>query len=123
MEKGYHNDRTPGGRPADFRSLDVYKLMLEYLEREEAASHGFSANLRDQLDRAADSILLNFGEGAGKKRGSRDRAKYYGHSRASATESLAGWDIARVRKYASAEYCEQSQDLLGRIAAMLSKMT
>ena len=56
MEKGYHNDRTPGGRPADFRSLDVYQLMLEYLEREEAVSHGFSANLRDQLDRAADSI-------------------------------------------------------------------
>ena len=52
-----------------------------------------------------------------------DRATmYYGHSKASATESLAGWDIARVRKYAPAGYCEQSQDLLSRIAAMLTKM-
>ena len=122
MEESPIDGRGPGDKPFGFLKLDVYRTMLEYLELEHRASGAFPADLRDQLDRAANSMILNFGEGAGKKARSRDRGRYYGISNGSATESAAGWDVARIRGYTPVETCREAQDLLGRITAMLSKM-
>jgi len=107
----------------DHERLDVYQLMLEYLaflvdeEKRLAAGAG---GVRDHLDRAGDSILLNYAEGNGKPRGSKDRAKYLRTARGSAGESAAGWDILRVRGYTPGAACERAKQMLGRIAAMLS---
>ncbi|MHC4599253.1 MAG: hypothetical protein ACYS47_09640 [Planctomycetota bacterium] len=57
--------------------LDVYRLLLEYLELEHQLARAMPtgpAKLQDELDRAADSMMLNFGEAAGKRAGSRDQA-------------------------------------------------
>ena len=121
------NENTAGDAADDFtfRNLDVYRCMLEYLALEEKIVHGFpagSAHIRDQLDRAADSMILNFSEGAGKKPGSKDRARYYGHAAGSTTESVGGWDVARIRGYAVAETADRAIALLSRIKAMLEKM-
>ena len=106
----------------DHERLDVYRLTLEYLaflvEQEESFPSG-AAGVRDHLDRAGDSILLNFSEGNGKPRGSKDRVRYFRTSRGSAGESAAGWDIVRVRGFAPEAACDQAKGMLGRIAAML----
>jgi four helix bundle protein len=120
------NENTAGN--ADdftFRNLDVYKCMLEYLALEDRVVSAFpagSAHIRDQLDRAADSMILNFSEGAGKKPKSKDRSRYYGHAAGSTTESAGGWDVARIRGYTSAETAARAIALLSRIRAMLEKM-
>ncbi|MCU0722428.1 MAG: four helix bundle protein, partial [Planctomycetes bacterium] len=53
----------------DHERLDVYRLTLEYLaylvEQEKRFPSG-AAGVRDHLDRAGDSILLNLSEGNGK---------------------------------------------------------
>ena len=122
MKKHEHHSRAQNDRPVGFQNLTVYKRIMEYLALEHAASRGFPADLRDQLDIAADSIVLNFSEGAGKKPHSRDRARYYGHAKGSATESVGGWDVACIRGYTDAGTRDQAQDLLAEITAMLSRM-
>ena len=106
----------------DHERLDAYRLTLEYLaflvEQEKHLPAG-AAGVRDHLDRAGDSILLNLTEGNGKPRGSRDRARYLRASRGSAGESAAGWDILRVRGFAPASSCDRAKGMLARIAAML----
>ena len=106
----------------DHERLDAYRLTLEYLaflvELEKVFPAG-AAGVRDHLDRAGDSILLNLTEGNGKPRGSRDRARYLRTSRGSAGESAAGWDILRVRGFAPGPSCDHAKALLARIAAML----
>jgi four helix bundle protein len=106
----------------DHEKLDVYRLTLEYLaflvEQERSFPPG-AAGVRDHLDRAGDSILLNLSEGNGKPRGSRDRERYLRTSRGSAGESAAGWDILRIRRFAPPDACDRAKGMLARIAAML----
>ena len=106
----------------DHERLDVYRLTLEYLaylvEQEKRFPSG-AAGVRDHLDRAGDSILLNLSEGNGKPPGSRDRIRYLRTSRGSAGESASGWDILRVRGFVPASACDHAKALLARIAAML----
>jgi four helix bundle protein len=117
-------EKTQGNREffLDHEKLDVYRLTLEYLaflvEQEKAFPSG-AAGVRDHLDRAGDSILLNLSEGNGKPSGSRDRVRYFRTSRGSAGESAAGWDILRVRGFVRASACEHAKGMLARIAAML----
>jgi four helix bundle protein len=108
-----------------FRNLDVYRCMFDYLALEDKVVRAFpagSAHIRDQLDRAADSMILNFSEGTGKRPRSKDRSRYYGHAVGSTTESVGGWDIARIRKHTSAETADRAIALLSRIKAMLERM-
>ena len=107
----------------DHERLEVYRLIVEYLEflveQEKRFPQG-AGGIRDHLDRAGDSMLLNLAEGNGKPRGSRDRTKYLRTARGSAGESAAGWDVLRVRGYSPETACERAKAMLGRIAAMLS---
>jgi four helix bundle protein len=123
MERDTRKD-TPGGGFA-FRKLDVYRCMCEYIALEHDAVRRFPvghADLRDQLDRAGNSMLLNFGEGAGKKRDSRDRKRYWGISRGSTCESACAWDACRIRNLSRQTVCDDALSLLDRISAMLSAM-
>jgi four helix bundle protein len=124
METQNHS-RTSRGRYFDYERLEVYKSALEYLQLEHLVSREMprgSAHTRDQLDRAADSIVLNIAEGAGRRKDSRDRARYYDIAGGSAKESGAGWDILRIRKYADEEPCSRARELLLQIVAMLHVM-
>ena len=116
--------RAPGGA-FSFRDLDVYRTMIGYATLEHEATRRFPAGfswLRDQLDRAADSMLLNFGEGAGKKARSKDRFRYWSIALGSVTESASGWDLALVRGLCPKAVFDEALSALERIAAMLSAM-
>jgi len=123
-------DRSSSGeeRVPEFahEKLDVYRLLLEYIELEHELARKMpvgTASLRDELDRAADSMMLNYGESAGKLAGSKDRARYLRASAASATESATAWDVARVRAYTAASQSQKAKGLLHRIVSMLTKMS
>jgi four helix bundle protein len=78
-------------------------------------------NIRDQLQRAEESIPLNIAEGNGKRSGA-DRRRYLESARASAAECAAAIDILRVTEIISIDQAAQGKDLLDRIAAMLTRM-
>jgi four helix bundle protein len=122
-----------GAKPGEEREfvfshekLDVYRILLEYLELEHTLTRKMrsgTANLRDELDRAADSMLLNYGEASGKLAGSKDRARYLRISAGSATESAAAWDVARVRGFTPVGDVMKAKRLLHRIVSMLTRMS
>ena len=78
--------------------------------------------LADQLRRASLSIPLNIAEGAGKLTEA-DKARFYAIARGSAMESAAILDCCRVLQLLSLEQVRAGKALLGRLVAMLTKMT
>ena len=108
-----------------FEKLDVYPLIEEYLELVQGICSTFpkgSANLRDQLQRASESILLNLAEGSGRKRGSLDRKRFNRTAAASGTECAAAWEIIRIRKIAGEPVTDRARTLLKSIVSMLLGM-
>jgi four helix bundle protein len=81
---------------------------------------GYAA-LRDQLDRASASILLNIAEGCGRSsRG--DKAQFYVIARGSAMESAAVLDILLARGVIAAGAHRHGRGLLIRVTQMLTKL-
>jgi four helix bundle protein len=75
----------------------------------------------DQLVRAAESVLRNIAEGAGRWSDA-DSAKHYKIARGEAMEYAASLDVLKLRKLiASAQY-EEGLRLLEAVVAMLTKM-
>jgi four helix bundle protein len=109
----------------DHERLDVYQRALEFLDLCDAILAQLPAgraHLKDQLDRAATSIVLNVAEGAGEF--SRDeKRRFYRMARRSATESAAVLHILARRGHAPAGLAKQARDVLGRIVSMLVRMT
>ena len=104
----------------DFERLDVYRLAVEHLElvsRVRAA-----AKVRDQLDRASESVLLNIAEGTGKPIRSRDRRRYFRIALGSAKESACAWSILRIRKHVEDHLALAARTVLLRVVAMLTRM-
>ena len=79
------------------------------------------AHLKDPLDRAATSIVLNLAEGAGEF-SPRDKARFYRMARRSAVESAAILDIVAQRRHAPAEKLARAQQLLVAIVSMLVRL-
>jgi four helix bundle protein len=79
------------------------------------------AHLKDQLDRAGTSIVLNIAEGAGEFT-PREKARFYRIARRSATESSAILDVIEQRQHASAEKLASAQRLLVEIVSMLVRL-
>jgi four helix bundle protein len=102
--------------------LDCYRVALEFLGLvpQLAPARG-SADLRDQLERASSSIVLNIAEGAGRV-AKADRARFFAIARGSATECAAVLDVLRVRRLAAPAGCAAARTLLVRIVQMLSKL-
>ncbi|MHC4780846.1 MAG: four helix bundle protein [Planctomycetota bacterium] len=124
------NDKAKSGKERGegfaYERLDVYELIIEYLELVQNQYSSFpkgSANLRDQLQRASESILLNLAEGSGKPRGSLDRKRFNRTAAASGTECAAAWVIIRIRGIAADPVCEKARKLLRSIVSMLLKMS
>jgi four helix bundle protein len=108
----------------DHDRLDVYKRTLELLDHVDRILEQMPpgrAHLKDQLDRAATSILLNIAEGAGEFSPA-DKQRFYRMARRSGTESAAVLDIIERRGHAPPDLLEPARELLERIVSMLIRM-
>jgi four helix bundle protein len=81
-------------RPFDHERLDVYKAALAFVVWVEPLLQRIpkSSAVRDQLDRASTSIVLNLAEGNGKYTAA-DRCRFFDISRGSALECAAALDV------------------------------
>jgi four helix bundle protein len=106
----------------DAEKLDCYRLAVEFqsLACRLLPKRGY-AGLRDQLDRASVSIVLNIAEGAGRF-SPPDKARFYAIARGSATECAAVVDFALSRGLAPASPCRQARSVLVRIIQMLTRL-
>lgn len=74
--------------------------------------------VRDQLDRASTSIVLNLAEGNGKFT-SPDRCRFFDTSRGSALECAAGLDVLVAKGRCEAEVTAAGKERLRGIVSML----
>jgi four helix bundle protein len=112
-------DRAP---LLDFERLDVYRVALEFQAL--ATSIALPAGrreLRDQLDRAALSIVLNTAEGAGRSSAA-DKARFFAMARGSAMECAAILDVLRATGLAPRPICVRGRSLLVRVVQMHTRL-
>jgi four helix bundle protein len=109
----------------DHEKLDVYRLELEFvtwvselLDDVTKAAKGRTAEVRDQLDRAGLSSLLNTAEGNGKRQ-RQGRAKFFDDARGSATECAACLDALVAKRVTYSERIFEGKKMLVRIVSML----
>jgi four helix bundle protein len=112
----------------DHEKLDVYQLELkfltwvtQFLADLSGPSSTQTRELRDQLDRASLSALLNTAEGNGRRQG-RQRAKFFDDARGSAIECAACLDACVAKGFALLERIQPGKEMLLRIVAMLTKL-
>jgi four helix bundle protein len=74
-----------------------------------------------QLDESATSILLNIAEGNGRY-SELDHRRFLDMAEGSAVKTAAYLDLAMQRRTLCEAECLPGKELLGRIAAMLSRM-
>lgn len=113
---------TPEPPVLDFERLDVYRVALEFQAL--ASSIQLPAGrreLRDQLERAALSVVLNTAEGAGRL-GCGDKARFFAMARASAMECAAALDVVRASGLAPRPLCLRGRSLLVRIVQMHTRL-
>ena len=107
-----------------FQRLDVYQRAIEFLAlvgdvvAELPRGH---AERSDQLVRAAESVVRNVAEGAGRWSDA-DSAKHYKIARGEAMECAASLDVMRLRKLVPPHQYDQGIRLLEAVVAMLTKM-
>jgi four helix bundle protein len=109
----------------DHEKLDVYHLQLKFIAwvtplLEEVAKNasGKTSEVRDQLDRASLSLLLNTAEGNGKRQ-RQVRAKFFDDARGSATECAACLDALVAKGASLCERVLEGKKMLLRIVSML----
>jgi four helix bundle protein len=107
-----------------FQRLDVYQRAIEFL----ALAYDVVAELprgnaerADQLTRAAESVVRNIAEGAGRW-SEADSANRYKIARGEAMECAASLDVLRLRKLVADVRYERGIRLLEGVVAMLTKM-
>jgi four helix bundle protein len=109
-----------------YKRLDVYRCSIDLLALTAETLQSISrakgnATIADQLRRAALSIPLNIGEGAGKSTAP-DQTKHYVIARGSAMECGAIFDAALVLKLIDETSARKADELITRIVGMLTKM-
>ena len=105
----------------DAERLAVYQLALELHAFAASKVPTLSRVLKDQLERASLSVVLNVAEGAGR-RSRKDKARHYTYARGSATEVAACFDVLRIRKLAPVGECARGRSLAVRVTQMLTKL-
>jgi four helix bundle protein len=122
---------VPAGDPAAFEPgedvvLDASKLHCYQVALE---LHTLCCTLvallnrivKDQLERASLSVVLNIAE-AGGRRSRRDKARFYTIARGSATEVAALLDVLEMRRLASPATLRTARRRAIRVIQMLSKI-
>jgi four helix bundle protein len=107
-----------------FKKLDVYRASIDFLRLSVRISSRLprgDRDAKDQLRRAAMSVSLNIGEGAGRV-GPQDSARFFAIARGSAMECSAVMDVCHAFGWIDDELYRAAEDLLERIVAMLTKM-
>jgi four helix bundle protein len=109
------------GAVLDLDRLDAYRVAVEFAALA-ARLRVTPASLRDQLDRASASIVLNIAEGAGRPSAA-DRAHFYAIARGSAFECAGVLDVLHARGALATSAHVDARTLIVRIVQMLSRMT
>ena len=117
VERPVPND----GTMLDAERLAVYHLALELHAFAASKVPSLSRVLKDQLERASLSVVLNIAEGGGR-RSRKDKARHYTYARGSATEVAASFDVLKIRKLAPASECARGRRLSIRVVQMLTKL-
>ena len=106
----------------DPERLDVYRVALDFQGLlPEILPPGGHGGLRDQLQRASASVLLNVAEACGRC-ARNDRAQFFAIARGSAMESAAVLDILHVRGLLTDASHRKGKGLLLRLVQMLTKL-
>jgi len=105
----------------DANRLHVYHVALELHTLASTLVANLNRIVRDQLERASLSVVLNIAE-AGGRRSRRDKARYYAIARGSATEVAALLDVLAIRRLASPASIRTGRRLAIRIVQMLTRM-
>jgi four helix bundle protein len=107
----------------DCERLDCYRAAVEFqaIAACLVSSSRRLGALRDQLDRASVSIVLNVAEGAGR-RTARDKAHFFTIARGSATECAAVLDLLLARNLFTPSDHRHGRALLVRIVQMLTRL-
>ena len=107
-----------------FQRLDVYQRAIEFLalayDVVDVLPRGH-ADRADQLTRAAESVIRNIAEGAGRW-SEADSANRYKIARGEAMECAASLDVMKLRKLITEERYHLGTQLLEGVVAMLTKM-
>ena len=104
----------------DHERLDVYQEAISFiawisviLESEKCVG-----DIRNQLDRASISIVLNIAEGNGKFT-AKDRCRFFDNAHGSALECAAGLDVMVAKGWFALGELQDGKSLLQRIVQML----
>ena len=122
VESGAGASAAAEARPFAYERFDVYQVGLEFqrLLPQLLPRRGYRA-IRDQLDRASASILLNIAEGAGRWSRS-DKAQFYRIARGSAMECAAALDVLLARGVLANATHRHARGLLLRVGQMLTRL-
>jgi len=107
-----------------FQRLDVYQRAIEFLALVYDVVRDLprgNADRADQLIRAAESVVRNIAEGAGRW-SEADTASRYKIARGEAMECAASLDVMRLRKLITDTRYNRGLQLLEGVVAMLTKM-
>ena len=117
------NEDKPSTAQLSHESLEVYQLSIKFhLGVMDLLPPRSSPTLRDQLERASTSIILNIAEGAGR-RSPADRRRHFVIAQGSTYECAAILDILRLRKIAQPSRCLNARNYAVRIAQMLGRLS
>jgi four helix bundle protein len=105
----------------DANKLHVYHVALELHAQCSTLVSSLHRVLRDQLERASLSVVLNTAE-AGGRRSRRDKARFYGIARGSATEVAALLDVLALRRLSSPAAIQTARRLAIRCVQMLTRI-
>ncbi len=104
----------------DHEKLEVYQEAIEFIawltKLLESASR--LGDIKDQLDRASNSIVLNLAEGNGKY-SVKDRCRFLDTANASALECAAGLDVLVAKGRLTRDDIRPGKEALRRIVRML----
>jgi four helix bundle protein len=107
--------------PLDASRLHVYHVALELHCLCSTLVATLNRIVKDQLERASLSVVLNTAEAAGR-RSRRDKARYYAIARGSATETAALLDVLALRRLASPAAIRTARRLAIRVVQMLTRI-
>lgn len=107
----------------DAERLDVFRVAVQANALAAALLPGEQRQriLRDQLERASLSVVLNVGEGAGR-RSRKDKRRHYAIARGSAMECSAAMNVIAMRQLAPAGEIAELRALFVRAIQMLTKL-